>query len=116
MMLKSGSKSSDTDDFKDNDDLQVKDIEYTKLKLDELKDTRVFNPVTKPWQLRQNKILNLKIEKSLIYKYRGKILGEPKKIINIIGDGNCLYRSLSYWITGTEDHHLKIRNLIAEVI
>jgi len=52
MMLKSGSKSSDTDDFKDNDDLQVKDIEYTKLKLDELKDTRVFNPVTKPWQLR----------------------------------------------------------------
>jgi len=72
--------------------------------------------VTKPWQLRQNKILNLKIEKSLIYKYRGKILGEPTKIINIIGDGNCLYRSLSYWITGTEDHHLKIRYLIAEVI
>lgn len=113
---KSGSKSSDTDDFKDIDDLQIKDIEYTKLKLDELKDKRVFNPVTRPWQLRQNKILNLKIEKNLIYKYRGKILGEPTKIINIIGDGNCLYRSLSYWITGTEDHHLKIRNLIAEVI
>jgi len=47
---KSGSKSiSDTDDFKDIDNLQVKDIEYTKSKLDELKNKRVFNPVTKPW-------------------------------------------------------------------
>ncbi|CAI6346321.1 unnamed protein product [Macrosiphum euphorbiae] len=114
---KSGNKSSGTDSFKDVDNLQdVKDIEYTNTKLDELKDKQVFNPVTKPWQLRQNKILNLKIEKSLIYKYRGKILGEPTKIVNIIGDGNCLYRSLSYWINGTEDHHLKIRNLIAEVV
>jgi hypothetical protein len=116
---KSGSKSSDTENSKDIvdiDNLQVKDIEYIKSKQDELKDKRVFNPVTKPWQLRQNKILNLKIEKYFIYKYRGKILGEPTKIIDIIGDGNCLYRSISYWITGTQDHHLKIRNLIAEVI
>jgi hypothetical protein len=116
---KSGSKSSDTENSKnivDIDNLQVKDIEYIKSKQDELKDKRVFNPVTKPWQLRQNKILNLKIENYFIYKYRGKILGEPTKIIDIIGDGNCLYRSISYWLTGTQDHHLKIRNLIAEVI
>jgi len=45
---KSGTKSSDTDNFKDIDNLQVKDIEYTKSKLDK----RVFNPVTKPWQIR----------------------------------------------------------------
>jgi len=50
---KSGSKSSEIDDFKDIDNLQVKDNEYTKLKQDELKDKRVFNLVTKPWQLRQ---------------------------------------------------------------
>jgi len=87
--------------------MQVNDIEFNESKLDKLKDKRVFNPVTKPWQLRQNKILNLKIEKCFIYKYRGKILGEPTKIKYIIGDGNCLYRSISYWITGTEDHHLK---------
>jgi len=41
---KSGSKSSDTDDFKDNDYLQVKDVEYTKLKLDESKDKRYLIP------------------------------------------------------------------------
>ncbi|KAL5233796.1 hypothetical protein ACI65C_001207, partial [Semiaphis heraclei] len=112
----SGSKSSDTGSYKNINNLQVNDIEYNESKLDKLKDKRVFNPVTKPWQLRQNKILNLKIEKCFNYKYRGKILGEPTKIKNIIGDGNCLYRSISYWITGTEDHHLKTRNLIAEVV
>ena len=31
-----------------------------------------------------------------------------------MGDGNCLFRALSLQLTGTQDHHLEIRKVIAE--
>ena len=33
----------------------------------------------------------------------------------IIGDGNCYYRCLSYYYRGTEDYHLEFRQLISEL-
>lgn len=79
-------------------------------------DTRVFNPVTKPWQLKQSKLLKLNIQKFFDYKYKGKTLGEPTTTKQIGGDGNCLFRALSYWITGSEEDHKEIRNRITQVI
>ena len=32
------------------------------------------------------------------------------------GDGNCLFRSFSYVITGSEEHHLDIRHWVFEYI
>lgn len=29
-------------------------------------------------------------------------------------DGNCLFRSLSYWLYGTEDRHAEIRNMVCQ--
>lgn len=75
-----------------------------------------FNPVGRAWQNLQKKTFNLKIEQTLHFKREKQILGKPSLIKAIIGDGNCFYRSLSYWITGTEDHHMAIRILIAQVI
>ena len=32
-----------------------------------------------------------------------------RKVFNIKGDGNCLFRALSHQLFGTEDHHLSLR-------
>ena len=37
-----------------------------------------------------------------------------KKIKPIQGDGNCMFRALSYVITGSEKHHLQVRANILE--
>ena len=37
---------------------------------------------------------------------------ENINIVDIVGDGNCLYLALSRFLYGTEDLHLKIRNEI----
>ena len=41
-------------------------------------------------------------------------LSPPQKIKPIQGDGNCMFRALSYVITGSEKHHLQVRANIFE--
>ena len=41
-------------------------------------------------------------------------LSSPQKIKPIQGDGNCMFRALSYVITGSEKHHLQVRANILE--
>ncbi|XP_066958565.1 uncharacterized protein [Macrobrachium rosenbergii] len=43
-----------------------------------------------------------------------KNTSEPLLVKDIEGDGNCLFRSLSYAITGEEDQHAVIRSLICD--
>ena len=38
------------------------------------------------------------------------------KLHSIAGDGNCIYRTISYAFLGTEDHHLIIRSSIVRLI
>ena len=38
----------------------------------------------------------------------------PASIRSICGDGNCLFRSFAYIITGSEEDHLRIRQAIVE--
>lgn len=39
-----------------------------------------------------------------------------RKIYPILGDGNCLFRALSYLLFGIEDYHHQVRKLLIEVI
>ena len=39
-------------------------------------------------------------------------LTHPRRVRLIIGDGNCLFRSFSYLITGTERQHAQVRRTI----
>ena len=39
-----------------------------------------------------------------------EISPENINIVDVVGDGNCLYRALSRFLYGTEDLHLRIRN------
>lgn len=44
-------------------------------------------------------------------------LGEPKKVKQIEGDGNCFFRAICYIITGSQKEHLKLREqVIAHMI
>lgn len=39
-----------------------------------------------------------------------------KRVIPIRGDGNCLFRSISYCVYGTQERHREIRNLVVDNI
>ena len=38
-----------------------------------------------------------------------KPLGKPSKLIDILGDGNCLFRALSYAVSGRQVYHTQMR-------
>ena len=39
---------------------------------------------------------------------------QGRSIERVLGDGNCLFRSLSHQLTGTQDHHLILRKTITK--
>ena len=41
-----------------------------------------------------------------------KSLGQPSKLFRILGDGNCLFRALSYVKTGQQLYYAQIRHKI----
>ena len=41
-----------------------------------------------------------------------KKLGEPSKLLHILGDGNCLFRAFSCVITGRKTYHMNVREQI----
>jgi hypothetical protein len=44
------------------------------------------------------------------------VIGIPKDKKTIRGDGNCFFRSISFALTGNEDHHLEVRKCVVEHI
>ena len=41
-------------------------------------------------------------------------MGKPLEVNTIVGDGNCLYRSIRLEICGTQNHHEQVRALIMD--
>lgn len=78
-------------------------------------EIRYYNPVRKMWQLTKCRILKCSWKCSLELPNKRKLLNSPI-IKTILGDGNCLFRALSYWVSGTEDNHTLLRKKVAEVI
>ena len=75
-----------------------------------------FNPVDQEWQVNACSTLGISFVRSNRVRPGGPRVPlkapEPRTIRRIKGDGNCLFRSLAYIITGSEDQHLAVRQSI----
>ena len=71
----------------------------------QLRTPYIFNPIDENAQ----RFLCSLVDLPLIFPHARKIskpLNKPIKLYNIIGDGNCLFRALSYIITGRQIYHM----------
>ena len=77
-----------------------------------------FYPVTIDWQQRSCQQLGLQYHAPTRVRPGGPNapLTRPdmRSLKRIQGDGNCLFRALSYIITGCEEQHMTVRNAILD--
>ena len=73
-----------------------------------------YNPVDVEWQLRVCRLLGLGFcgPNRITPGSPNAPLANPVGFKNIRGDGNCMFRSLSFIITGSEDQHIHVRRAI----
>ena len=73
-----------------------------------------YNPVDVEWQLRVCRLLGLGFcgPNRITPGGPNAPLANPVGFKNIRGDGNCMFRSLSFIITGSEDQHMHVRRAI----
>ena len=77
-----------------------------------------FHPVTPLWQSNMCKDLKLNMVNGIEYisnndnKNFNLQVCSPCRYKTIAGDGNCLFSSLCYWITGSVDDQTSVRNII----
>ena len=78
------------------------------------RNTMSYNPVDQFWQTERANSLNLDIVSLTISEPSETLPNSSKdcKTILIKGDGNCLFRSLSFVLTGSQDAHIKLRQLL----
>lgn len=73
----------------------------------------IFNPPDWRWQRDRADDLDLTVER-LLWHNRSPwhiftVDTPPKQCEQVSGDGNCLFRSLSFWVTGSEDSHMAVK-------
>ena len=77
-----------------------------------------YNPVDIEWQRERAKSLGIKICNSSYVNFK-----EPRTVLrsdppnyyySTIGDGNCFFRALSLYLTGDEESHITLRNMVAD--
>ena len=73
-----------------------------------------YNPVDVEWQHRVCRLLGLGFcgPNRITPGSPNAPLANPVGFKNIRGDGNCMFRSLSFIITGSEDQHMHVRRAI----
>ena len=69
--------------------------------------TRRFRPTTAAW--RKQKCAEFKLKPP-------NELPQEEGPVNIDGDGNCFFRTISYAVSGRQQHHAKFRKLVCDFI
>ena len=75
-----------------------------------------FKPTSTSWREQQAQRLGLPKPFDLPERQSKLDLGKPLEVNTIAGGGNCLYRSISLGICGTQNHHEQVRALIMDFL
>lgn len=77
-------------------------------------DTIEFKPVDKEWQESRASTFGFSVCKNLPSQdpHTISIIEPPTEKVPIRADGNCLFRSFSYFLTGSQTSHKRIRQLV----
>jgi len=79
-------------------------------------DNQQFSPTTSQWRLAKCEELHLPVSTANNERRFKKPLGEPLAVQQIVGDGNCFFRAISYEVTLSEEHHLFFRTAACNVL
>ena len=100
------------------------DIQCLFMKAKECKFTKpnkfLFLPVSLNWKEKKVKAINVSTfnrEHKTASTY-GKWYGNrdaPSSVYRIVADGNCLFRAVSYVVSGSQEHHRMLRKLVVEL-
>jgi hypothetical protein len=75
-----------------------------------------FNPVTMAWQIEKCDFFNIQLSQknnsSSNTRRQPLNFSRPDETQNILGDGNCFFRALSFVITGSQSNHAYTRPII----
>lgn len=95
-----------------NDDYYIS----KKNKEDDRGSRRVFYPITLEWQKEKADKFKIKVVKSYKYGDMKSFYDKtaPKDTLSVQGDGNCFFRAISTCIIGSENEHMRIRELITK--
>ena len=79
-----------------------------------MQSIRIFNAVNEQWQRTACNLIGLQFVSRCDLDGCGPNVPwtRPRRVRHILGDGNCLFHSLSYIITGTESQHLQVREAL----
>ena len=78
--------------------------------------TKKFAPPSSDWQTRTAQKLNIRVQRFLQYG-KDKYLyphSTPKQTIPVVADGNCFFRAISVLISGVEDNHMVVREMLTK--
>lgn len=78
--------------------------------------SREFNPVSKNWQIETCNELGISFDERDVFYQPSSHLGDPSTCFKIRGDGNCLFRSIAFAVSGNEELQLYFRNIITSCI
>ena len=75
-----------------------------------------YNPVHNAWRANNFPRLGIHLQQPLADSniQQAVPLTPPSAVHRISGDGNCLFRALSYALTYSEDHHMLIRQSVCD--
>ena len=74
---------------------------------------RYFNPVSKTLAAEMCKTLNVAFEGNTDeWSCSGSALGPPCRTAVMVGDGNCFFRAVSHVVSGSQEHHIKLRHAV----
>lgn len=99
-----------------NEARKERDDAYTGIEITKVQNPEPdrFHPTNKEWRKEQCKRLGFPYPKVLPDREIKQQLRPPYEVDKIAGDGNCLYRALSFELCGTQDQHERLKEMLLD--